>query len=138
MFPVSVELAASDIEALISWQKVLDRAGFEVSRFSPRTLLVNTVPNILKFREDDLRDFVISLAGVIGAPGKADNSLKYKLISTMACKKSIKAGEALDKTQAEALLQNLKHCADGLHCPHGRPTVITIEEKEITKKFGRG
>jgi len=138
MFPVSIELAASDIDAIISWQQVLDKAGFEISRFSPRTLLVNTVPNILKFRDDDLRDFVISLAGVIGAPGKSGDSLKYKLISTMACKKSIKAGETLDKSQADALLQNLKKCEDGLHCPHGRPTIINIDEKEITKKFGRG
>ena len=138
MFPVSVELAASALEALMAWQETLDRAGFEISRFSPRTLLVNTVPNILKFKEDDLRDFVISLAGVIGAPNKANNSLKYKLISTMACKKSIKAGESLEKTQAEALLENLKKCEDGLHCPHGRPTIINLEMKEITKKFGRG
>jgi len=137
MFPLSVELAPSDIEAILSWQQILENAGFEISRFSPRTLLVNTVPNILKFQDEDLRDFVISLAGVIGAPGKGGNSLKYKLISTMACKKSIKAGESLERHQAQALLENLKKCEDGLHCPHGRPTVITIEEKEITKKFGR-
>lgn len=137
MFPVSVELPASEIENILAWQEILDAAGFEVSRFSPRTLLINTVPNILKFREEDLRDFVISLAGVIGNPAKSTNSLKYKLISTMACKKSIKAGEKLEKEQADALMLNLKKCQDGLHCPHGRPTVITLDVKEITKKFGR-
>jgi DNA mismatch repair protein MutL len=55
----------------------------------------------------------------------------------MACKKSIKADEKLEKTQADALMQNLKKCKDGMHCPHGRPTVITLETKEITKRFGR-
>ncbi|MDR0734460.1 MAG: DNA mismatch repair endonuclease MutL [Elusimicrobiota bacterium] len=138
MFPVSAEMPASAIENLLQWQDTLDKAGFEVSRFSPRTLLINTVPNILKFKEEDLKDFVISLAGVIGPPSKSDNSLKYRLISTMACKKSVKAGEAMGKPQAEALLQNLKNCADGLHCPHGRPTIIVLDIKEITKKFGRG
>ncbi|MDR1123906.1 MAG: DNA mismatch repair endonuclease MutL [Elusimicrobiota bacterium] len=138
MFPVSAEMPASAVENILLWQDTLDKAGFEISRFSQRTLLINTVPNILKFQEEDLRDFVISLAGVIGAPSKSDNKLKYRLISTMACKKSVKAGETMGKPQAEALLQNLKNCEDGLHCPHGRPALIALDIKEITKKFGRG
>jgi DNA mismatch repair protein MutL len=138
MFPVSAEMPASALENLLSWQDTLDKAGFEISRFSARTLLINTVPNILKFKEEDLRDFVVSLSGVIGAPSKSDNSLKYRLISTMACKKSVKAGEPMGKPQAEALLQNLKNCGDGLHCPHGRPALIVLDIKEIAKKFGRG
>ncbi|MDR0646275.1 MAG: DNA mismatch repair endonuclease MutL [Elusimicrobiota bacterium] len=137
MFPVNVELSASNVESILAWRDILERAGFEISRFSPSILLISTVPNILKFKDDSLRDFIVSLSGVIGAPSKSGNSLKYKLISTMACKKSIKAGESLDKTQADALMQNLKKCADGLHCPHGRPTLITLDIKEIAKKFGR-
>jgi DNA mismatch repair protein MutL len=137
MFPVSAELPASDIETLMEWENILNDAGFEISRFSTRTVLINTVPNILKFQERDLQDFVVSLASVIGEPSKSDNHLKYKLISTMACKKSIKAGERLERTQADALMLNLKKCKDGLHCPHGRPTLITLDIKEINKKFGR-
>jgi DNA mismatch repair protein MutL len=137
MFPVNVEMPASEIESILTWREILDKAGFEISRFSPRTLLINTVPNILKFEDKNLKDFVISLSSVIGDPSKSTDSLKYKLISTMACKKSVKAGENLEKTQADALILNLKKCEDGLHCPHGRPTVITLDIKEITKKFGR-
>ncbi len=137
MFPVSVEVSASAAESIIAWQDILQHAGFELSRFSARTILVNTVPALLKFDENSLREFIAQLANVLGNPAKSSNELKYKLISTMACKKSIKAGEKLEKTQADALMQNLKKCKDGLHCPHGRPTVITLETKEITKRFGR-
>ena len=137
MFPVSVEVSASAAESIIAWQDILQYAGFELSRFSARTILVNTVPALLKFDENSLREFIAQLANVLGNPAKSSNELKYKLISTMACKKSIKAGEKLEKTQADALMQNLKKCKDGLHCPHGRPTVITLETKEITKRFGR-
>lgn len=137
MFPVSVEVSASSAESIIAWQDILQYAGFELSRFSARTVLVNTVPALLKFDENSLREFIAQLANVLGNPAKSDNELKYKLISTMACKKSIKAGEKLERTQADALMQNLKKCKDGLHCPHGRPTVITLETKEITKRFGR-
>lgn len=137
MFPVSAELPASDIESIMAWQDIMAEAGFEISRFSPRTLLVNTTPNLLKFKEEDLRDFIVQIAGVLGDPAKSSADLKHKLISTMACKKSIKAGELLEKTQADALMRNLKKCEDGMHCPHGRPTVTALGIKEIAKKFGR-
>lgn len=137
MFPVSLQLPASKLEAVLSWSKTLQNAGFEISRFSSGTLTINAVPNLLKFKEENIKDFILSLSDVIGDPSKSDDNLKYRLISTMACKKAIKAGEKLEKLQALALLENMKKCKDALHCPHGRPTLITLEMKEITRKFGR-
>lgn len=137
MFPVSIQLAASRCDAVLSWQDYLRRAGFEIARFAAGTLLVNSVPHLLKFKESDIKDFILSLADIVGNPAKSDNDFKYKIISTTACKKAVKAGEKLDKLQAEALLENMKSCQDALHCPHGRPTLITLEMKELSKKFGR-
>lgn len=137
MFPVSIPLAASKADAVLAWQDFLRDAGFEISRFSAGTLLVNSVPHLLKFKEEDIKDFIISFSDVIGNPAKSDRDFKYRMISTMACKKSIKAGEKLNKAQAEALLENMKKCKDALHCPHGRPTLITLEMKELSRKFGR-
>lgn len=137
MFPVSISLPASKLEAILGWAGVLEKAGFEISRFSAGTLMINSVPNLLKFKEENIKDFIVSLSDIIGDPTKSDDTLKYKLISTMACKKAIKAGERLEKVQAEALISNMKKCKDALHCPHGRPTLITLEMKEITRKFGR-
>lgn len=137
MFPVSIPLAASKADAVLAWQSFLEQAGFEISRFSAGTLLVNSVPHLLKFKEEDIKDFIISFSDVIGNPAKSDRDFKYRLISTMACKKSVKAGEKLGKEQAQGLLENMKKCKDALHCPHGRPTLITLEMKELSKKFGR-
>lgn len=137
MFPVSLQLPASKLEAVLAWSKILEKAGFEISRFSSGTLTINSVPNLLKFKEENIKDFILSLSDVIGEPSKSDDSLKYRLISTIACKKAIKAGEKLEKVQALALVENMKKCKDALHCPHGRPTLITLEMKEITRKFGR-
>ncbi|MDR0953374.1 MAG: DNA mismatch repair endonuclease MutL, partial [Elusimicrobiota bacterium] len=138
MFPLTVQMAASQIENLLAWQDFLEQAGFEISRFSAGSLLVNSVPNILKFKDEALKDFILQFAAVAGNPNKASKELKYKLIATMACKKSIKAGEQLEREQAAALMQNLKNCDDGLHCPHGRPTLLVLSMEEISKKIGRG
>jgi DNA mismatch repair protein MutL len=137
MFPVNIELPASDIEAVLQWEKFLVESGFEVSRFSARMILVSSTPASLKMDDQSIRSFITQFACVIGNPEKSSQELKHKLIATMACKKAVKAGEKLEVKQACALMENLKCCKDGLHCPHGRPTLISIDIKDLSRKFGR-
>lgn len=137
MFPVNVDLPASDIENILAWGEYLNLAGFDIVRFSARTILVNSIPAVLKLSDDAAKTLIIQLAAVLGDPSKSSDALKHKLIATMACKKAVKAGEKLESKQAQALMENLRKCKDGLHCPHGRPTIISIDSKEIAKKFGR-
>ncbi|MGB2578593.1 DNA mismatch repair protein MutL [Elusimicrobium simillimum] len=137
MFPVHVDLPASNIETLVLWADWLKTAGFELSQFSPRTILVSTVPNIFRFKEDNLREFIISLAQIVGDPLKSTDELKKKTVAMLACKKSIKAKEDISTAEADRLIIDLSMCEDGMHCPHGRPVMIAITGAELGKKLGR-
>ena len=134
MFPLSVQMPSSALEQILNYKDFLLKIGFEISRFNVNCLLVNSVPNILKFKEEDLKDFIISLPQVFK---EQEGDLKYKLIAQRACKRAIKAGERLSKEQVDALMNNLKKCKDALHCPHGRPTILTFTTSEIAKRFER-
>jgi DNA mismatch repair protein MutL len=37
----------------------------------------------------------------------------------------------------ENLIEDLRHCAMPYTCPHGRPTLIEMNFRELEKKFGR-
>ena len=137
MFPIHVDLSVSRAESLMSWADWLKKAGFELTRFSPRTVLVNTVPSMLRFKEDDMKSFIVSLAEVVGDPTKSDDMLKRKMVAMLACKKAIKAHDQISAAEAEGLLENMKRCKDGMHCPHGRPCVAVLNTPEIAKLFGR-
>ena len=137
IFPIHVDLTPSNAESLMSWAQWLKEAGFELSQFSPRTILVNTVPSMLRFKEDDMKAFIESLAQVVGDPTKSDDTLKRKMVALLACKKAIKAHDQISAAEAEGLLENMKKCRDGMHCPHGRPCVAVLGTKEIAKLFGR-
>ncbi|MBO7238362.1 MAG: DNA mismatch repair endonuclease MutL [Elusimicrobiaceae bacterium] len=137
MFPIHVDLPPSNAETLMSWADWLKGAGFEISQFSPRTILVSTVPSMLRFKEDNMKAFIESLAQVVGDPAKSDDTLKRKMVALLACKKAIKAHDQISAAEAEGLLENMKKCRDGMHCPHGRPCVAVLGTKDIAKLFGR-
>lgn len=137
LFPIRVDLPPSNLETLLSWADFLKTAGFEIEPFSTRTVQVHTLPYIIRFKEDDMKEFIVSLAQVVGDPTKSTEVLKKKMVAMLACKKAIKAHDQISATEAETLLENMKNCQDGMHCPHGRPCVAQLKMKEVEKLFGR-
>ena len=137
LFPLHVDLPPSNAQTLLSWADFLKTAGFEIESFSPRTVLVHTRPHMIRFKEDDLKEFIVSLAQLVGDPTKSAETLKRKMVAMLACKKAIKAHDQISAAEAEALLENMQKCKDGMHCPHGRPCVAQLKMKDIDKLFGR-
>jgi len=137
LFPLHVDLTASNAQTLLSWAPWLKTAGFEIESFSARTVLVHTRPHLIRFKEDDLKEFIVSLSQVAGDPSKSTETLKRRMVAMLACKKAIKAHDPISAAEAEALLENMQKCKDGMHCPHGRPCVVQLKIKDIDKLFGR-
>lgn len=137
LFPIRVDLPPSNLETLLSWSDFLKTAGFEIEPFSARTVQVHTLPYMIRFKEDDMKEFIISLAQVVGDPAKSTETLKRKMVAMLACKKAIKAHDQISAAEAETLLEDMKKCKDGMHCPHGRPCVAQLKMKEVEKLFGR-
>ena len=137
MFPIYVDLPPSNAQALLSWAPWLKTAGFEIEAFSPRTVLVRTTPHVVRFKEDDMKEFIVSLADVAGDDTKMCDTLKRRMIALLACKRAVKAHDELSASEAEDLLAQMKNCKDGMHCPHGRPCVAQLTVKQTNKLFGR-
>jgi DNA mismatch repair protein MutL len=55
----------------------------------------------------------------------------------LACRTAIKAGQRLTMEEMESLLKDMTN-DEGGHCPHGRPTVLTLTMGELASRFGRG
>lgn len=63
--------------------------------------------------------------------------LRRHMIATCACHSSIRFNHALSKDQMESILEDLVQCDQPFHCPHGRPTVVSMSLKELEKEFER-
>ena len=71
-----------------------------------------------------------------GIPTKGPQ-IKEKLITLMACKLAIKAGQSLEPDEIKMLLKQLAELEQPYTCPHGRPSMIKLDMAELAKRFHR-
>ena len=67
--------------------------------------------------------------------GKADAMEEY--LAKSACRAAVKANDILSNNEISILLSQLSKDNQVLLCPHGRPIVVKITDKEIEKWFKR-
>ena len=58
-------------------------------------------------------------------------------IASMSCKAAVKGNQKLSLQEAQTLISELLELENPYHCPHGRPTIISMTKRELEKKFKR-
>ena len=58
-------------------------------------------------------------------------------VASMSCKAAVKGNSRLSRTEVEVLIGELLQLENPYHCPHGRPTIISMTKRELEKKFKR-
>ena len=83
--------------------------------------------------------FVLELVDELKAAGRELNSLRLgeHTVAKTVCRHAVKANDPLAGRELEGLVEDLRHCAMPYTCPHGRPTLIEMNFRELEKKFGR-
>ncbi len=138
LIPELVELSLKDFYNIISLKDYLEKLGIEIEEFGQHTIVIRAFPQILKnlnskkFMEDLLAE--LSEEDYLKSKDKTLN----KLISIMACKGAIKAGQRLELQEIEELLKKKTSInAYTNNCPHGRPTTLHFSFDELQKQFKR-
>ena len=137
LLPETVEVSARDAAFLREQLPVLTRLGVGLSEFGERTFLLDALPPFVKVAEP--RRFVLQLVDELKATGQAVNTLRLgeHMVAKTVCRHAVKANDPLAGPELETLLQALRRCAMPYTCPHGRPTLIEMNFRELETKFGR-
>jgi len=137
LLPETIELPARDANFLREQLVVLTRLGIGLSEFGERTFLLDALPPFVKVT--DSRQFVFDLVDELKAAGREVNlaRLGEHTIAKTVCRHAVKANDPLAGPELENLIEDLRHCAMPYTCPHGRPTLIEMNYRELEKKFGR-
>ncbi len=137
LLPETVELSARDANFVREQLPVLARLGVGLSEFGERTFLLDALPPFVKAA--DPRRFVLEMVDELKAAGQEVNSLRLgeHTVAKTVCRHAVKAHDPLAGRELENLVEELRRCAMPYTCPHGRPTLIEMNFRELEKKFGR-
>jgi DNA mismatch repair protein MutL len=137
LLPETIELSARDAQFLREQLPMLTRLGVGLSEFGERTFLLDALPPFVKVSQP--RRFILELADELKAAGQTVNALRLgeAVIAKTVCRHSVKANDPLTGPELENLIEDLRHCVMPYTCPHGRPTLIEMNFRELEKKFGR-
>ena len=116
--------------------EIFRKAGFEVEEFGENTIKLNGVPTVC-FDLDTKELFLETLDEINTVARTAKQEIEERFIATVACKAAVKAHMALDEKEVQSLMNQLLALPNPFTCPHGRPTAIKMDLKDIEKKFAR-
>ena len=133
----TVEVSARDAAFVRELLPTLTRLGVGLSEFGERTFLLEGLPPYV--RVGDARHFVLELVDQLKAAGQEVNALRLgeQVVAKTVCRHAVKANDPLGPRELEQLIEDLRRCAMPYTCPHGRPTLIELNYRELEKKFGR-
>ena len=134
--PVIVKMTPSEFSAFFEVQNELQNMGFECDEFGDNEVIVRSAPGDLDPGEvEELLLELVTNASVL--KHELITEKHERMLYTIACKSAIKANHHLSTQEMETLVRNVLRLKNINTCPHGRPIIITMSQKEIEKEFKR-
>ena len=137
LIPISVDVAASAVPFLQRLLPVLTELGLRVEHFGGQTFVVQSVPADLP--KMDPAAVMTDMLDDFETLGKVEEVavLRDRVVTRMACRAAIKAGQRLHMEEMRALIRDIVTARLGFTCPHGRPTMILLTLDQLDRYFKR-
>ena len=134
--PLIVSLNLQEEAALEANRKYFEDFGFSIEPFGGKEYCINAVPtNLYGLEEEEL--FLEMLDHLTTDKDKDPLGIFASRLATMACKAAVKGNHQMSSQEADKLIDELLTLENPYHCPHGRPTIISMTKTELEKKFKR-
>lgn len=137
LFSRIVELSPKSVATLEANSALLESYGIELEPFGQNSVIVRTLP--IRIKEADVESLITEIAEELEQSSSKSSleEMSEKVIKLLACKSAIKAGEKLEMSDMQRLIDELFELENPVSCAHGRPTFVEIDEKFIEKLFLR-
>ncbi len=144
LFSEILELSSGEAEILSGNLDLLKKMGIAIEDFGPNSFKITGVPVFAgKIKEsgelEEMIDEILKILDKMEDTGETPRleDLNDEIVKIIACRSSVKAGDSLTYGEVESLVKKLNSCRVPHRCPHGRPVIFRITEKELDKKFDR-
>lgn len=143
LFPKMLELRPEYGTILKKHREQIEQLGLVVEEFGGDSYIIKTVPAVVSHLAPEeiltgiLMEFTGPEFGQDQGKKRTDATRLDDILSSMACKAAIKAGENLDALEMQQLLKLMRESNAFTHCPHGRPVVRMFSAAGVKKWFHR-
>ncbi len=137
LIPTVVEFSQKEASQLLDHADDLAGLGIQIDDFGSGSIALTAFPKMMsRAKPEEV------LAGVLELLDSTSKQVTRRdlidhMLHMMACKSAIKAGQRLAPEEIESLLVQRHLVDDSHHCPHGRPTALTLSRNELDRQFGR-
>ena len=142
LVPRMLELSAAENAALEECSSGLARCGYAVRSLSGGSAAITAIPAVLPDAEAE--SLVLRIATRVAAgdelPGEDEALAGYlltQLAASRACRAAVKMHQALSAEKMESLIAELFACEHPYTCPHGRPVVLELTDRDLERRFKR-
>ncbi|MBU6308540.1 MAG: DNA mismatch repair endonuclease MutL [Planctomycetes bacterium] len=138
LVPEKVDLAPADLELVHEHAGTLERAGMKIEPFGGSTVIVTSKPALAGDTPAAaiVREVLDRLSSTAAAGG-GTSVLVDEVLHGLACRAAIKAGDRLSQAEVDALVRDRRIVSESHHCPHGRPTSLTLSRQDLDRQFRR-
>ena len=131
-----ITLSIQEAAALEEHRADIEALGFEFESFGGHEYRITATPGNL-YSIDTKHLFMDLAAQAVSWKADEESALIRERVATIACKASIKGNQRISQMELEKLLDELLMLDEPFHCPHGRPTMVSLTRDELDKMFKR-
>lgn len=136
--PLLLELSEPERLRLAELAPRLEACGWGLSELSGRQVAITAVPAGIP--PDEAERVVLRLAADLDpsdSPEGARRELLAAVAAERACKAAVKMHDPLSPEEMRRLVAELFACEEPWACPHGRPIVLKMTDRDLESRFGR-
>ncbi|MGN0505530.1 MAG: DNA mismatch repair endonuclease MutL [Lachnospiraceae bacterium] len=134
--PLILSLSMREADCLNRNMEVFRRLGFVIEEFGGMEYKVTEVPADLV--SVDSRELLMEVINTLMSEREfKDSDLLLEKVASLSCKAAVKGNHRMSEAEAKQLISDMLTLDNPYHCPHGRPTTISMSKYELERKFKR-
>lgn len=135
--PLPLSLTPADRLLVAQYIDTFEQLGFTLEQRRKGQWVLISVPALFRDRNpvQIIEECLSDLAQ--DTPVRSIDTISHKLLTYLACRSAVKAGEILSVSRMRMLIEALQKTKQPYTCPHGRPTMIEMKKTDLDVLFKR-
>ena len=136
MPPMILSLTMREAECLKKNLSVFERLGFGIEEFGGLEYKITEIPADMV--TVDSKELLTEVLNTLLSDREFKNAdVLLEKVASLSCKAAVKGNHRMSEAEARQLISDMLTLENPYHCPHGRPTTISMSKYELERKFKR-